>query len=351
MSLIVLGGVAMENGWMPVVAPRRNGAIGFPDTLSSILPVMKTHYPYWLALIFSTFALHGAQPETAPVRMVTDVVFLAPDRAEKLDVYLPAAAAQGAPLAPAVVWIHGGGWVGGTKNEARAKNICSTLAAAGYVAVSVDYRLGDNAWPTNLHDCKNAVRFLRAHAADYRLDPNRIAVAGGSAGGHLALMVGLTGDDPAFEPTGAATPYPGVSSSVRAIGNFYGITNLLTRQKTDAKGKPTGELVDGGATKVYGATREADPALWRRVSPVTHVEKKSPPVLIMHGRSDATVDYEQAVELAAVLKQRGVAHELHLIDGVGHTFDLQTWSKKPLPQDLRPIFLAFLERNLAPAAR
>eukprot|EP01034_Spumella_vulgaris_P012799 gene12799-16301_t len=149
-------------------------------------------------------------------------------------------------------------------------------------------------------------------------------------------MVGLTGDDPVFEPTGAATPYPGVSSSVRAIADFYGITNLLTRQKTDAKGKPTGELVDGGAAKVYGATRESDPALWRKVSPVTHVEKNSPPVLILHGRADATVDYEQSVELAAALKQRGVPHELHLIDGIGHTFDLQTWNKKPLPQDLRP---------------
>ena len=312
---------------------------------------MKTLRFYCFVLSILPVALGAAESDPKAARVVPNVAFLAPDRAEKLDIYLPAAPAAGAPLAPAVVWIHGGGWVGGTKNEARAKNICTTLAAAGYVAVSIDYRLGDGAWPTNLHDCKNAVRFLRAHAAEYRLDPNRIAVAGGSAGGHLALMVGLTGDDPAFEPTGTTTPYPGVSSSVRAIGNFYGITNLLTRQKTDAKGKPTGELVDGGAAKVYGATREADPALWRKVSPVTHVRKNSPPVMILHGRADATVDYEQAVELAAVLKQQGVSHELHLIDGIGHTFDLQTWNKKPLPQDLRPIFLAFLERNLAPAAR
>lgn len=312
---------------------------------------MKTLRLYWFALGFLPVALGAAQPEAAPARMVANVAYLAPDRAEKLDLYLPATPAQGAPLAPAVVWIHGGGWTGGTKNEARAKQICTTLTAAGYVAVSIDYRLGEGAWPTNLYDCKNAVRFLRAHAAEYHLDPNRIAVAGGSAGGHLALMVGLTAGDPAFEPTDAATPYPKISSGVRAIVDLYGITNLLTRQKPDATGKPTGELVDGGAAKVYGATREGNPALWRTVSPVAHVGKKSVPVLIMHGRADSTVDYEQSVELATVLKKNDVPHELHLIDGVGHTFDLEKWGKKPLPQDMRPVFLAFLEQHLAIKAK
>lgn len=310
---------------------------------------MKMSLSHWIALWFLPLGLSAASPGLpvpGGVRVMADLTFLAPERAEKLDLYLPAPPVPGTPPAPAVVWIHGGGWTGGTKNEARAKEICTTLAAAGYVAVSIDYRLGDGAWPTNLHDCKNAVRFLRTHAAEYKLDPNRIAVAGGSAGGHLALMVGLTGDDPAFEPLREATPYPGTSSGVRAIVDLYGITNLLTRQKPDATGKPTGELVDGGATKVYGATREANAALWRMASPVTHVGKKSPPVLILHGRADATVDYEQSVELAAVLKKNGVEHELHLIDGIGHTFDLETWNKKPLPQDLRPIFLSFLERHL-----
>ena len=103
------------------------------------------------------------------------------------------------------------------KTENRAKEICTTLAAAGYVAVSVDHRLGAGAWPNNLPDCKNAVHFRRANAAKYQLDPDRIAGAGGSTGGHLALMVGFTGDQPEFEPTGVATPYPGISSKVRAV--------------------------------------------------------------------------------------------------------------------------------------
>ena len=182
-------------------------------------------------------AARAAESVAALPRLIPDLAYLAPDRAEKLDLYLPVAPASG-KRSPAVVWIHGGGWTGGVKTENRAKEICTTLAAAGYVAVSVDYKLGDGAWPTNLHDCKNAVRFLRAHAVKYQLDPDRIAVAGGSAGGHLALMVGFTGDQPEFEPAGAATPYPGVSSQVRAVIDLYGPVNLLTRQEVDEKGTP-----------------------------------------------------------------------------------------------------------------
>ena len=308
---------------------------------------MKTHCSRLILLLLSCWPALGADSPSS-LRVVSDVAFLASDRQEKLDVYLPAPAKAGAPLAPAVVWIHGGGWKGGTKAEARAKNICSTLAAAGYVTVSIDYRLGAGSWPTSLQDCKNAVRFLRAHAAEYRLDPDRIAVAGGSAGGHLALMVGLTAGRAEFEPT---APYPGVSSAVRAVVNFYGIAQLAVHGETDAKGEPTAtNKLMRGALVEFGASDDEAEVL-RLASPVNYLTKNSPPLLTFHGKADATVDYGQAEALDAASKQRGVPHELHLIDGIGHTFDLQTWNKKPLPQDLRPIFLAFLERNLAPVAR
>ncbi len=290
-----------------------------------------------------------AQAGTSPAdRVVTDVVFLAADRAEKLDLYLPAPRPPGAPLSPAVVWIHGGGWRGGTKSEARGKNICSLLAAAGYVAVSIDYRLGDGAWPTNLHDCKNAVRFLRVNAARYGLDPERIAVAGGSAGGHLALMVGLTAGKKEFE---SETLYPGVSSAVRAVVNFYGITNLSVPGQTDAKGAPTAtSVLMRNSLALFGATDDRA-EVYRVASPVAHVAKNSPPVLTFHGKGDAIVDYPQAQALDAALKRAGAPHELHLIEGVGHSFDLETWNKQLLPQDLRPVFLAFLARHLAGPAR
>ena len=245
-----------------------------------------------------------------------------------------------------MVWIHGGGWAGGTKNEARAKNICGILANAGYVAVSIDYRLGDGAWPTNLFDCKNAVRFLRAHAAEYHLDPNRIAVAGGSAGGHLALMVALTAGRDDLEPTGAATPYPGVSSAVRCVINMYGVTNLMTRLQTDPKGQPTGtRKLLGASLKYFGATDDTANVL-KLASPVTHVAKNSPPILTLHGRADPTVDFAQAEELERVARERGARHELVLLDGVGHTFDWEKWSKKPLPGDVKGTALAFLAKSM-----
>lgn len=289
-------------------------------------------------------AARAAESVAALPRLIPDLAYLAPDRAEKLDLYLPVAPAKGKG-SPAVVWIHGGGWTGGVKTENRAKEICTTLAAAGYVAVSVDYKLGDGAWPTNLHDCKNAVRFLRAHAVKYQLDPDRIAVAGGSAGGHLALMVGFTGDQPEFEPAGAATPYPGVSSQVRAVIDLYGPVNLLTRQEVDEKGTPTGKFRPAGPAKVFGTADPAAPA-YRRASPVTHVTKDSPPVLILHGQIDTTVDRAQSEELAGVLTKHGVPHEFVLVAGAGHTFDLETWNKKPLSRDLRPVALAFLAKHL-----
>jgi acetyl esterase/lipase len=298
---------------------------------------------WWLLVLWLGSALHAA--DSSGVRVVPNVTFLAPDRAEKLDLYLPAAPAAG-KLSPAVVWIHGGGWTGGTKDEARAKEICTTLANAGYVAVSVDYQLGDGAWPTNLFDCKNAVRFLRARAAEYHLDPQRIAVAGGSAGGHLALMVGFTAGKTEFEPSGVATPYPGVSSAVRCVIDMYGPANLLTRRLTDPKGVP-GEPRPQPETALRVFAANSDKAdILRVVSPVTHVTKNSPPVLILHGKADTTVDHLQSEELARVLKERGVPHELVLVDDVGHTFAWEMWGKKKMSRDLRPVALQFLAKHM-----
>jgi dipeptidyl aminopeptidase/acylaminoacyl peptidase len=132
--------------------------------------------------------------------------------------------------------------------------------------------------------------------------------------------------------------------------NFYGVANLLTRQETEKDGTPIGKLKTGGAAKVFGAKSATDD-IYRLVSPVTYVTKDSPPMLTLHGRADATVDYPQAEELDAVAKARGARHELVLLDGVGHTFDLTTWNRKPLPRDLRPVVLDFLAQHLAPARR
>lgn len=286
------------------------------------------------------FAVSSSARDPA-VRIERDLAFLAPDRAEKLDLYLPAGARAG-QRAPAVVWIHGGGWTGGTKAEARAANVCATLAAAGYVAASIDYRLGPGAWPTNLQDCKNAVRFLRVRAADYGIDPDRIAVAGGSAGAHLALLVAFTPGHAAWSPP---APYPGVSDAVRCVISMYAPVNLRTRRESAPDGRPTERPKLGGPLAVFGAT-SAEDDVYRLASPITHIGPSSPPVLIMQGRADPMVDYLQAEELARVLGGHGVVHQAVFLDGVGHTFDFETWDKRPLPRDLRPTALAFLAAHL-----
>ena len=316
-----------------------------PRTSSPRSGIWTSLLARWGTLVVVISLLGSPAVSADSVRVESDLGFLEPGRKEKLDLYLPAdgveAKVQGKGR-PAVVWIHGGGWINGTKSEKRAKEICTTLAEAGYVAVSIDYRLGKGAWPQNLHDCKNAVRFLRAQAARYGIDPARIAVAGGSAGGHLALMVGFTADQPDLEPS---APYPGVSSSVRCVIDMYGITNILTRQKTDSTGQPTGERFLSSASTVYGTDDEHAPVL-KLGSPVTHVTPTSPPVLILHGRADTTVDYPQSEELARALARQGVPHELILLEGVGHTFTLETWRNQPLSRDLRPVVLAFLQKHL-----
>lgn len=276
-------------------------------------------------------------------RVASDVPYLAAGRQEKLDLYLPPARAD-SRAAPAVVMIHGGGWVGEDKAQPREQAICRALARAGFVCASINYRLGDLSWPTNLLDCKNAVRFLRVHAAEYGIDPARLGVLGCSAGGHLALLVGFTPGEAELEP---ASPYPGVSSAVAAVVEMYGITDLLTRQETTPEGRPTGRPKDVNAPRVLGATREADPARWRLASPVSHITRAAPPVLILHGLADATVDYGQAQELDRALAAEGVPHELVLLPGVGHQFDFTTGHGKPLPRDLTPVVVNFLSRYLA----
>jgi acetyl esterase/lipase len=297
--------------------------------------------PAWLVfvLLWTATAVVGAV-DSERVDIRENVAFLAADRSEKLDVYLPPGWTS-EDRRPAVVWIHGGGWVGGSKASRRETSVCSALARAGYVCVSVDYRL-DGAWPQNLQDCRNGVRFLRAHADEFGIDPDRIAVAGGSAGGHLALMVAYTASE---ENTDSDSVYPGVSSAVSCVVDLYGITDLRNRRKIGADGVITHERRLGGPARVFG-TSDIDSDSFGVVSPVEHVTANSPPTLILHGRADSTVDYGQSTGLAAVLERHGVPHQLVLIDGVGHTFDLHSWKGKPLPVDAESCVLKFLRRHL-----
>jgi acetyl esterase/lipase len=280
--------------------------------------------PALLAVFASlTLATHAADA----FRIEKDVAYLAPDRAEKADLYLPASNPSGAKR-PAVVIIHGGGWTSGDKGAAREINIGTNLALNGYVGLSINYVLASTnkgakaTWPQNLHDCKTAVRWLRKNAERLQVDPERIGVIGGSAGGHLSALLALTGPKDGLDPQG---PYGEFSCRVQCAVNLYGPADLSGRLDLAMLGKSSAEA----------------PELYRAASPVTYVDKNDPPLLIMHGTADKTVPVEQSKLFAAKLKEAGARHELVIVEGAPHTFHLQ-----PKQADLRPKVLGFFDQHL-----
>ncbi len=280
-----------------------------------------------VALVLTTLAVRAGDT----FRIEKNVAYLAPERTEKADLYLPANAPAGTRR-PAVVIIHGGGWTGGDKGAGREINIGTNLALNGYVGLSINYVLASTnkavskaTWPQNLHDCMTAVRWLRKHAERLQVDPERIGVIGGSAGGHLAAMLAVVGDKDGLDPQG---PYGEFSCRVQCAVDLYGPADLSDRPHLTMLGK----------------TREEAPELYRAASPITYVDKNDPPILIMHGTADKTVDIAQSKLFATKLKEAGARHELVIVEGAPHTFHLQ-----PKQADLRPKVLGFFDQNLKAA--
>lgn len=269
--------------------------------------------------LLSTAALVANESD---VRIEHDVDYLGLDREEKADLYLPANP-KAEDRFPAVVIIHGGGWSGGDKGADREINIGTTLALNGYVGMSINYLLagkGDRktgSWPQNLYDCKNAVRWLRSNAERLQIDPDHIGVIGGSAGGHLAAMLTLTGGE--LDPPGEG------STQVQCGVDLYG--PVLWFEQRDLS--------------MFRQTREEAPERYRAADPRNHVDKNDPPLLILHGTADTTVDVADSEALAAALKTAGAPHELVIIPDARHSFHLQ-----PKQRDLRPLVLGFFDKYL-----
>ena len=281
-----------------------------------------------IALLAATALLTLSTYAADAFRIEKDIAYLAPDRKEKADLYLPASSPSGARR-PAVVIIHGGGWSGGDKGAAREINIGTNLALNGYVGLSINYVLastnfnaGKPAWPQNLHDCMTAVRWLRKNAERLQVDPERIGVIGGSAGGHLAALLAVTGEKDGLDPKG---PYGEFSCRVKCAVDLYGPADLSGHRDIS----------------MFAKTRAEAPELYRAASPVTYVDKLDPPILIIHGTADKLVDVEQSKLFAAKLKAVGARHELVIVEGAPHTFHLQ-----PKQRDLRPVVLGFFDKHL-----
>jgi acetyl esterase/lipase len=245
-----------------------------------------------------------------------------------LDLYLPAN--SGKPL-PLLVWIHGGAWRSGAKDGDVIPML--PLATNGYAMASVEYRLSQEAiFPAQIYDCKAAIRWLRANAAKYNLDPGRFAAMGASAGGHLAALVGASGGVAALE--GDVNDLK-ESSRVQAVVDWYGPADLLqigipsSDIKHNEPGSPESQLIGGALLEHKDKAAQA--------SPVTYVSKESPPFLIMHGDSDRSVPFNQSELLLAALKKAGVDATLIPEKGIGHGFSG--------PQYLPPV-REFLQRCL-----
>ena len=286
---------------------------------------MKTSSLAGLLLLVLTACLVAQEP---PVRVEKGVSYLPPDRAEKADLYLPPTFDEGRKY-PGVLIIHGGGWTGGKRDAAREINIGTTLASHGYVCLSIDYLLHDPmsdkpCWPQNLHDCKTAVRWMRAHRDRLHLDAEHIGVIGGSAGGHLSCLVGYTQPRDGLDPVG---PYADQSCAVNCVVDLYGPVDFTKSKDLTALRK----------------TRSEAPDLYKAFSVLTYLDKNDPPTLILHGTADTTVDLAQSELLAAELKKLGIEHRLVVVEGAPHTFHLQ-----PKQQDLRPIVLDFFAKHLRP---
>lgn len=270
----------------------------------------------------------GMAQEPSDVRVEKNVSYLPADRAEQADLYLPPKFEEGKKY-PGVLIIHGGGWTGGKRDAAREINIGTTLATHGYVCMSIDYLLHDPAsdkpcWPQNLHDCKTAVRWMRANRERLHLDAGHIGVIGGSAGGHLSSMVGVTQVRDGLDPAG---PYGDQSCAVNCVVDLYGPADLTSGRDIAALRK----------------TRSEAPELYKAFSVLTYLDKNDPPFLILHGTADTTVPLAQSELLAAELKKHGVENELVIVEGAPHTFHLQ-----PKQKDLRPVVLAFFDKHLKP---
>ena len=248
----------------------------------------------------------------------------------RLSVTLP----DGVPHPPLVVWIHGGGW----RNGSYKNNRLAWLTEHGYATASISYRLTDRAtFPAQIHDCKAAIRWLRAHAARLGYDGTRIAAAGSSAGAHLAMLLGTSAGNAELE--GHIGGNLDCSSAVTAVVQYFGPSDFILRAKTQPHSATS---PDRGSFKLLNGhlTGHIDMDLARLASPAFHVSAESPPLISIQGLADDKVLPDQAERITDAYQAVGRPCELYRVPGAGHG------SKQCFEGEYREAVIRFLQRYL-----
>jgi acetyl esterase/lipase len=230
---------------------------------------------------------------------------------QKLDLFIPPGATN--PL-PVIIWVHGGAWLGGSKEQ----NPALPYLQQGYAVASLNYRLSQHAiFPAQIEDCKAAVRWLRAHAKEHNLAPDRFAAWGASAGGHLVALLGTAGDVKPFD-VGSHLEF---SSRVQAVVDFFGPTDLLQMGKqAPADSMINHDSPDAPEAKLIGGPVQENKEKAAAANPITYVTKAAPPFLILHGDKDNLVPYQQSELLRDALQKVGVPVTFEIVKGAGHGF-------------------------------
>jgi acetyl esterase/lipase len=277
-----------------------------------------------LTLGVISVALKGNEEPAATTE--EDIVYTKAGTTElKLDLVRPR---DGEGLFPAVLVIHGGAWRQGNKADVRP--MLAEFVRHGYVAVAPQYRFcPKDAFPSQVHDVKAAVRWIKSNAKKYRIDPERIGAIGFSAGGHLAMMLGLTGPSDGLEgDVSAGAP----DSRIKAVVNYFGPTDLAAKDIPD--------ICKPWVKDFLGGTPEEKPEAAAKASPLTFVSKDDAPVLTFQGTKDPLVPFNQAIKLADAMTSANVPGRVELLIGASHG-----WAGAELEQTVSESF-RFFDRYL-----
>jgi acetyl esterase/lipase len=305
---------------------------------------MNDHVLIWIAVLTFAFTVHGtAKPKTWSGTLKTVVFKTEGTLPLEMDIYYPPGKLQKA--APAHIFIHGGGWTSNSRKIVldTPENyvvdylaVFELLAREGYVGVSVDYRLaGDSIrMPRLVEDVNDAVRFLHKEGTDYGIDSDRLAVWGSSAGGHLALMVGLPPDD-AFPGDPDLVSYP---STVRCVVSWYGAGDFAL---SSARGP------DGRANfkRIFGRTYDEEPELYEQMSPVAHLAQGAVPILLVTGEKDTTILPEQSESLHDRAQSLGLDSTYVLVKNSGHGWRPLGGAIVPSQEEIHRITADFMKKH------